>query len=472
LFSAVDFRLFAAGHHPEIINYRRKTMRIRNWVLATGAMLAGVTPILAQSNSSNYAWRASAVNYVREIPQDGEAYYDAQHAGHSQGTAYQYRLEDPNLYAIGSGNLANLPPAPMNLPSAVTSRPPLSVRDMGDPPPESGKPSWCNLGPERRLFNTTPGGISLGGWTQVGYHTRTTDLFNDRPDRFNLHQQWFFLERQTGCQRNWGFRADMAYGIDAQNFQAFGNPVSGNPSGWDNGWDRGSYGWALPQAYVNYENDLWNVKMGKFFSPFGFEQIASPQNFFYSRSFARNYIEPYTMTGMLAERRISDRQSLLVGATAGWETGFDQNSSGLTGITGTRWDLSDNLFFSSTASWGNTGIRGDGVLSSNVLEVGLSNKTYYVLQGDVLNLDDVNEFSVVQYLFHSVNPCLQLGSRLEWWKSNQLFSSTQSTWSYTSGINFRRNANFMIRPESRYDWGAGAANPAKITFGVDGIVTF
>lgn len=456
-------------------------MRIHNWVSLLFAFIPGGALWAAQTDGNDYAWRANGASYQLA----DEPYYTPQPTIQSrqmQGSfstnpvssngLLQRRSQNPGFDEIGSGNLADLPAAPANTRSAVTSQPGLTVQDMGDPLPEQCKPSWCNLGPEWTLFPTTPNGLAFGGWSQIGYHSRATDSFNDRPGRFNLHQQWFYLERQTDASRNWGFRADLIYGIDGQNIQAFGNPPTGAPTGWDNGWDFGSYGWALPQAYVNYENDLWNIKMGRFFSPFGFEQIASPQNFFYSRSFARTFIEPFGLTGVLAERRISAKQSVLVGLTTGWDTGFEQNSSGITAITGTRTEITDNIFLSTTGSWGNTGIRGDGFLASNVLEVGLSDRTFYVLQGDILNLDDVNEFSIVQYLFHSFNPCLQVGSRLEWWKSNQFFPSTQSTWSYTSGINFRRTANFMIRPETRYDWGAGAVNPARLAFGVDGILTF
>ena len=38
-------------------------------------------------------------------------------------------------------------------------------------------------------------GIKVGGWTQVGYTEQNTGLFNNIPDKVNLHQQWFYVEK-------------------------------------------------------------------------------------------------------------------------------------------------------------------------------------------------------------------------------------------------------------------------------------
>ncbi len=49
--------------------------------------------------------------------------------------------------------------------------------------------------------------MTIGGWTQLGYHSDYTPLsssgpgnqglsFNDRPDRLNLHQQWLWLREK------------------------------------------------------------------------------------------------------------------------------------------------------------------------------------------------------------------------------------------------------------------------------------
>ncbi|MEM7316887.1 MAG: outer membrane beta-barrel protein, partial [Planctomycetota bacterium] len=83
---------------------------------------------------------------------------------------------------------------------------------------------------------------TIGGWVQAGYHNRANGLFNNHPDRFNVHQTWLYAERAADPSKNgidWGFRADVVYGVDAADTQAFGN----NPGTWDfdNGFDHGIY---------------------------------------------------------------------------------------------------------------------------------------------------------------------------------------------------------------------------------------
>ena len=336
------------------------------------------------------------------------------------------------------------------------------------------KRSWCNLGCERKLFGQGCNGLEVGGWLSGGYHNRNNPLVNNRKNEANLHQLWLFADKQARRDSGWnlGYRADALYGIDAQDLQSFGNAPTGAPSGWDNSWDNGSYGWALPQAYVQIANQDWDVKAGKFFSPFGYEVIAATGNFFYSHSFTSYNTEPFTMTGVLGERTVADGRSYLIGATAGWDTGFDSNSGGNL-IFGRRLQLNEFVNLASTVSVGDTGFRGVGLMASNVAQVQLTNDVQYVLQVDTLNLDDNQEFGIVQYLFRDVTECLALGARLEWWKSDLPFGGpTRSTYDFTMGANYRVNSNFTLRPELRFDWGALAVSPGQPIIGFDGVLTF
>ena len=75
----------------------------------------------------------------------------------------------------------------------------------------------------------------------------------------------------------------MLYGVDAQKMQAFGNSGFPNPQGYDNGWDHGAHtAGLLPQAYLQFANGDWDIKVGHFFTPLGYEVIAATGNFFYS----------------------------------------------------------------------------------------------------------------------------------------------------------------------------------------------
>lgn len=370
-----------------------------------------------------------------------------------------------------------IPQAPQATAPIISAQPPLGVIDAGDPVTpnycdRNCRKSFCNLGCEKKLFGRNCNGLEIGGWTQLGYHNRDNIIFNDRRGEANLHQQWLYFDKQAGVTSNWGYRADALYGIDAQNTQAFGNSPTGAPSGWDNGWDNGAYGFALPQLYLQYDNSLWDVKIGKFFSPFGYEVVAAPQNFFYSHSYTMNFMEPFTMTGVIGERQMTDNWSSIFGATVGWDTGFERNAGGFNVITGSRYRPNEFVNLALTSSLGDTGSRDSGTLSSAVAQLKLTETVDYVFQADVLNLRRNNEFGIVQYLFKEVTPCLQLGSRLEWWKSDQLFTDTKSTYQFTMGANYRANANLIVRPELRFDWGAAAVDPGTPIFGIDAVMTY
>ena len=98
----------------------------------------------------------------------------------------------------------------------------------------------CDAG-ALELFPENQWGLKIGGWTQFGYTSRSTGMFNDDPDNVNLHQQWLYAEKVADgqCGWDWGFRADLMYGVDSYDTQAFGN----SPGHWDfqNGFDHGKY---------------------------------------------------------------------------------------------------------------------------------------------------------------------------------------------------------------------------------------
>lgn len=365
------------------------------------------------------------------------------------------------------------PAAPVN---PAEKQVPLSVQSNAIH--EHGYSSYCNTCTDtwapKSYFNNLPGGLKFGGFAQAGYFSDPTfGGFNSGvDDRFRSHQNWFYLaeEAQAGARWDVGFRADVVYGIDAPFFQAFGNP---GPSGFDNGWDYGSYGWAMPQLYAEIANCDWRIKAGRFLSPIGYESIPSIDNFFYSRTLLRTYTEPYTMTGILGERAVNDRFTLLLGASLGWDTAFDRNNGGFNAISGVRYRLNENVRVGLTSSFGDTGIRNSGSLNSAYAEMQLTNRLCYVIQGDVLNLSGQDELGLVNGLYYHVNRKLAWGSRIEWWKSDQQgLATSRSTYNWTVGANYRPLQNVVIRPELRTDWGAFAASPGDTLFGIDAIFAF
>ena len=116
----------------------------------------------------------------------------------------------------------------------------------------------------------------------------------------------------------------MRYGTDAQKTQAFGN----DDGIWDVTFDNGPYGWAMPQAYLEFAAGDWSVKVGHFFTLVGYEVVPAVGNFFYSHAYTMFNSEPFTHTGALATYTGYENLTLYGGWTLGWDTGFDQYGGG------------------------------------------------------------------------------------------------------------------------------------------------
>ena len=368
----------------------------------------------------------------------------------------------------------------------------------------------CDLGDPFTLFGES-GSWSAGGWVQMGYHNRATALFNQHPDNFNLHQAWLWAEKaiDTRCGFDIGGRIDYLYGVDAQDTQAFGT----DPRGWDNSWDHGIYGHALPQAYLEAGYGDLSVKVGHFFTLIGNEVVAAPSNFFYSHTYTMYNSEPFTHTGALGTYKASDDLSVYGGYVMGWDSGFDDNGDAFLG--GTSVGLTDDVTVTYQSVNGRFGERRFGSayaerghMNSLVIDTKVTDKLQYVFWTDYLDTWDANDtivrntFDINQYLIYRINDCWALGGRLEWYNVREdsvglygdnavaglenVASGNVDIFALTGGINYRPHANLIIRPEIRYDWInddpallAAADRPLlegngddQTTFGVDAILTF
>jgi hypothetical protein len=180
------------------------------------------------------------------------------------------------------------------------------------------------------LFPETSSGVKIGGWTQVGYHNKSSlyDLFNQYPNHVALHQQWLYAERVAdgSCGWDWGFRIDAMYGIDADNTQSFGNAYG--KFDFSDAFTHGEYGFAIPQVYVEVANGDLSIIAGHFYTLIGYEVVTAPDNFFYSHAWTMNNSEPFTHTGALATYQVDDRLTAYGGWTLGWDTGFNQFNNG------------------------------------------------------------------------------------------------------------------------------------------------
>jgi hypothetical protein len=344
--------------------------------------------------------------------------------------------------------------------------------------------------------------VTYGGFLDVGYYSQNTGLSahdgdqldtHDYPGRVQLSQAYFYVEKKAktdSCCCDWGYRWDVVYGTEAFAPQAFGN----QNNGWDKAWDHGAYAWAMPQAYVELGYNDWSIKMGHFYTPNAYEVFPANGNFFYSRSLSWFNSEPITHTGFLATNTANKCFTYFAGYTLGWDTAFDAFDGGSNFLGGFTQKLNDNLSFTYGLTVGNLGFRSDGEFGYNhsiVIDSKLSKKWEYVFESDYVHTDgsfggngaadNGEDIGITNYLFYTINDCWKMGSRLEWWKSNQVTGQNTSFYEMTYGFNYKGGANWIVRPEVRYDWAPGddaVANAQgvddynKFIFGVDAIVTF
>lgn len=362
------------------------------------------------------------------------------------------------------------------------------------------------------LFGKDSSGISIGGWISAGYHNKALPLFNAHPDRFNVHQAWVYAEKVADGSNGFGLggRIDYVYGVDAQDTQAFGI----DDDHWDNDWDNGIYGHAIPQLYVEAAYGNASIKVGHFYTVLGWEVVGAPDNFFYSHAYTFNNSEPFTHTGTLTTITPNDKLTLYGGYVLGWDSGFADNGDAFLG--GVSYGLGENINLTYATSIGtfaedNTGVLEEGYMHSIVADVTLTDKLQYVFQSDLLDSEDAaglavrDTFGINNYLIYNMNEKVSVGTRIEWWQvslDSQGFygdvanpaaiSSAASNLgdfdvaALTLGMNYRVCSHFTLRPEIRWDWvdadlsQLNAADTTilennddrQTTFGFDAIVTF
>ncbi|MBN2021218.1 MAG: porin [Pirellulales bacterium] len=368
-------------------------------------------------------------------------------------------------------------------------------------------------------------GIRMGGWIEQGFTANAEDPkdrfngpvgLNTRSADYQMNQLWFWLDRPTdGHRYGWdvGGHVDLVYGTDWP--YGLGHNLENHINGMDQ-----FYGMVLPQAYGEVAVSNLKVRGGRFAGLLSYEQVPSVGNFFYSHSYTMCYTEPQLVTGVMADYQIADAVSVQGGFHQGWFMWEDINKY-KDFMGGVRWTSRDGQ---TKLSYHLTNGRQDGLggwatknwyAHSIVFQRRISRRTQYVLQHNLGYADDLylpgqpaadaEWYTINQYLFYQINPRWKAGLRFEWMRdddgvrvagpaANPMYPQlrTWDGWGYagdfyelTAGLNWRPNANWVIRPEVRWDWYHGLRNPVnhsrpfddgnsddQLTFAVDAIVTF
>jgi len=364
-------------------------------------------------------------------------------------------------------------------------------------------------------------GIDQGGWVQQGITfnaDRPADRFNgtvttnDRDTEYQLNQAWLYLVRPTrtdGCGWDLGGRIDVVYGTDWRYGQSSGLEDRINSA-------NRFYGLVLPQFYAEVAwNDL-AVKLGHFATMTSYEVVPSPMNFFYSHSYLMaGYFDPLLVTGFQAEYKWNEQWTLSAGMNNGWLT-FEDPQDTYNFLGGVKWSSPGGRTRLSVMVDTGTqaGFTGPHVRTSvyTVLVHQLNEKLTYAGQvtagresdGSFIRPgDDAQWYGMEHVLIRRFNPKWSAGIRYEWvcdedgariagignllgtnrgWRGLPGFAG--SFHEFSAGVNWRPHPNMVLRPEVRWDWYDGPANPfgqlpfddktdtSQFTMAMDLLVTF
>lgn len=404
-------------------------------------------------------------------------------------------LEGPKLAPVsvareGPGEVAVMPDDVVPTPSATPAdRPPAPlapVPDSSAAEPEQPFQTACCDEPFRlfRLPRLRYRGIDVRGWIDQGFTWNPDDpayrfngpvTFNDRSNEYQLNQAYLIAERVTqtgGAGWDLGGRIDLMYGTDSRFLVAYGLEDDWNQS-------QRFYGAAMPQLYADVAVNRWVIRMGRFYSPVGFESPMAANNFFYSHTYLRQYGEPFTHTGLLARFNLNDCLALAAGFHRGWDM-WEDNNDKIGFLGGASWispSERTTLAVNVVASNELIGVESARTLVSLVLTQRLGERWKYVSQADIAyesnavwdrqqGLVGAEWYGFAHYLFCELNPCWTVGLRHEWFSDDDgvrvsglgypkgiVLGAVPSHWNELAfGVNYKPNANVILRSELRWDW--------------------
>ena len=340
--------------------------------------------------------------------------------------------------------------------------------------------------------------------------------YDDRDDgQFN--QLYMVSGFSIGDECGWfcASRYDLMFGNDYFFTTAAGldGTGHGNRPRWYTD-DSFRYGWSMPQLFMEVGYDDLDAKFGHFYSPIGYENAPAEDNFFVTKSYAFQYGEPTTQTGLLIEKTFDECWSWACGVVGGWDTfNADTRATFIGGVTYRFNDLGSVAFTvnageDSTVNQPGVGPFANRAMYSLVGIANLSSRLTYVLQHDLgvqrnastlQGVDQAEWYGLNQYLYYRLHDCWTLGARFEWFHDDDGFNVTGlrpgnplvgnffagNFYESSLGLNYLPCAGLTIRSEVRYDSFTpssrviGSQNPfddntskSQILYGLDAILHY
>ena len=241
---------------------------------------------------------------------------------------------------------------------------------------------------------------------------------------------------------DWGWGLDAMFGRDARFLSSY--------TGFDSRI-------AFPQVYGEMAVNNLAVKMGHFYTPFGYESARADQRFFYS--FGRHFeTTPITHTGALATYKGIAGMEISAGWVMGENNLFERDYGESLAIgsikllDGSRTSLKYDILKGTGAMFDQSGdlFRNDVVFTTQLDPLW---ETALVFNYGKFTPDGGDAFKYTTlggYLFYDLCPGWKIGSRAEW--QRQWGSESQEFIDLGLGVNWALGGdNLLLRPEIRYD---------------------
>ena len=370
-------------------------------------------------------------------------------------------------------------------------------------------------------------GVCWSGYANAGYLTNFAgDRSNGYVDNWSnttpaFNALYIAAEKKAytgGCGYDIGFGVDFMFGEDSRLFRS----SKGLDHFWYTGsmynpdfdeYDIPSYGFAMPQLYLEAAINNWSVKLGHFNALLGYERATAPSRFFYSKGLTCA-ATPTSQTGVLATFNGYENLDVTLGWVSGWGSAFDNcelitndntDESMVTGAFTYRMNPSAYIkyaFLAGTTTMDDTcgfmgpkayyvadQYKGLGSFHSAILGLQLTSRLESVstlMYGDVrygFNSDAIGVYYTIlgQHLYYALNCCWKVGFRAEWMKMALSGTDNTEITSFTIGANWHPagNQNLYVRPELRYDRVTGVfsgdmlnGRVDQFTIGFDIMLTF
>jgi hypothetical protein len=376
---------------------------------------------------------------------------------------------------------------------------------------------------------------SISGWIEQSFtasqnHTSNQPVvWNDRANDYLLQQFWLRLDRgvvTTGTSEpTWGYRLDLLTGSDYRFTQQRGlftsqlanSKVNPNEA---TGFSQSLYGIDPIQFYTNVYMPTWfagtDVRVGRLYTPWGYESLEGISTPFASRSYAFNWSPPFTHMGIQVSPTFNNMWSgkfMLANGNDVFLNSPSQEMRFVGALTYTSYDKRDVVTLGWTAGRGkfnasephNAATVGEqfepaGRNNINVIDLvwthAFNSRTSYAAEaifgyqtgvpanvsGGIISegrtVGTAHWASLVHYFNYQITPELQSITRFE---TFQDFEGQRTGFeglytAITTGVQYKPTKYLLIRPELRYDYN-GYSKPFEgrhglYTAAIDAIVRF